>query len=88
VKERKAIAAVGFAADEIPAKSTPQHLEGMGRVELLRAGLAESERVYDTYVDLVDHAGTEPVLLAAQESAARAVRHLGLIAGRLHAPAP
>lgn len=57
-------------------------------MELLRASLAESERVYDAYVDAVDHAGTESMLFAAQEGAARTVRHLGMIATQLHAPMP
>ena len=85
--ERKAAAGLGFAADETPEKTITRRLDGVGRTELLRSGLAESERVYDTYADAVDHAGTESVLLAAQEGAARTVRHLGRIATQLHAPA-
>lgn len=74
------------STDETPAKTVAHPLEGRDRLELLRAGLAEAEQLYDTYADAVDHAGTEPVLLAAQEGAGRAVRHLGLIAARLYAP--
>lgn len=85
--ERKAAAGLSFATDETPEKTITRRLDGVGRTELLRAGLAESERVYDTYADAVDHAGTESVLLAAQEGAARAVRHLGRIATQLHVPA-
>jgi hypothetical protein len=62
------------------------HLEGLDREKLLREGLAEAERVYDTYADAVDHAGSEPDLLAAQDGSARAVRNLGLITARLYAP--
>lgn len=69
-----------------PAGASDEDLSRMSRVELLRAGLAEAERLYDFYVDLADHAGTEPVLRSAQDGASRAVHHLGLIAARLHAP--
>ncbi len=69
-----------------PAGASDEDLSRMSRVELLRAGLAEAERLYDFYVDLADHAGTEPVLRSAQDGAACAVHHLGLIAARLHAP--
>ena len=85
--ERKAPAALEFSADDTPAKTLVRHLEGQGRAGLLRQGLAEAERVYDTYADAVDHPGTEADLLAAQDGSARAVRHLGLIAARLYAPA-
>lgn len=84
--ERKAAAGLDLSTDETPAKTVAHPLEGRDRLELLRAGLAEAEQLYDTYADAVDHAGTEPVLLAAQEGAGRAVRHLGLIAARLYAP--
>ncbi len=86
-QERTAAAALDYAADETPAKPPAHHLSEHDRIGLLRAGLAEAERVYDTYADAVDHAGTEPDLLAAQEGAGRAVSHLGLIAARLYAPA-
>jgi rubrerythrin len=73
----------------IEAKSASDaSLSRKGRLELLRAALAEAERLYDFYADLADHAGAESVLRAAQGGAARAVHHLGLIAARLHAPAP
>ena len=86
--ERKAAAALGSAtADDMRASEAIPGLEGCDRTELLRAALAESERVHDTYADAVDHAGTEPVLLAAQEGAGRAVRHLGQVATKLYAAA-
>ena len=73
----------GEAGKPIPTgRATAQQ----GRVEMLRAALAEAERLYDFYADIADHAGTESVLAAAQEAAARAVHRLGRIAARLHAP--
>ena len=85
--ERTAAAALDYSADETPVKPPAHHLSEHDRIGLLRAGLVEAERIYDTYADAVDHAGTEPVLLAAQEGAGRAVHYLGLIAARLYAPA-
>jgi rubrerythrin len=82
--EREAAALLPGAAVPAPLD---QDLSPESRVELLRAALAEAERIYDFYADLADHAGSESVLRAAQQGAARAVRHLGLIAARLHAPA-
>ena len=86
-EERSAAAALDFAADNTPKKTLARDLEEQGRAELLRTALAEAERVYDAYADAVDHPGTEADLLAAQDGSARAVRHLGLIAQRLYAPA-
>jgi len=83
--ERQAARSTAEAA-AAPAGASDEDLLTMSRVELLRAGLAEAERLYDFYVDLADHAGVESVLRAAQAGATRAVRHLGLIAARLHAP--
>jgi rubrerythrin len=87
-EEGTAAAALDFAADNTPKKTLVRHLEEQDRAELLRAGLAEAERVYDAYADAVDHPGTEADLLAAQDGSARAVRHLGLITARLYAPGP
>jgi rubrerythrin len=81
--EGKAAASLGAPARERPTAREP---DGRGRLELLRAGLAESERLYDMYADAADRAGAEPMLIAAQQGAGRIVRHLGLIAARLHAP--
>jgi rubrerythrin len=86
-EERSAAAALDFAADNTPKKTPATNLEQRSRIELLRTALAEAERVYDAYADAVDHPGTEADLLAAQDGSARAVRHLGLIAQRLYAPA-
>jgi rubrerythrin len=85
-EERTAAAALDFAADETPQKTLARGLERLGRIELLRTGLAEAEKVYDAYADAVDHPGTEADLLAAQDGSARAVHHLGLITARLYAP--
>lgn len=79
------------AAALLPAAEAPVALDLVvppeSRFELLREALAEAERVYDFYADLADHAGAESVLRAAQQGAARAMRHLALIAARLRAPA-
>jgi rubrerythrin len=83
--EGKAAAALGASAR---ATSPAPRLDERGRMELLRAGLAESERLYDRYVDAADRAADEPILIAAQQGAGRVVRHLALIAARLHSPAP
>lgn len=84
-EERQAAGPVA-ETEAAPAHTSGEDLSAMSRVELLRSGLAETERLYDFYVDLADHAGEESVLRSAQSGAARAVRHLGLIAARLHAP--
>jgi rubrerythrin len=86
-EERSAAAALDFAADNTPKKSPMRKLNEQSRIDLLRTALAEAERVYDAYADAVDHPGTEADLLAAQDGSARAVRHLGIIAQRLYAPA-
>lgn len=65
-----------------------RQIAGRDRIDLLRAGLAESERLYDMYADAADRAGTEPMLRTAQQGAGRVVDHLGKIAARLHTPAP
>jgi rubrerythrin len=85
--ERSAAAALDFAADNTPRKASVRRLEEQSRIDLLRNALAEAERVYDAYADAVDHPGTEADMLAAQDGSARAVRHLGIIAQRLYAPA-
>jgi rubrerythrin len=68
-----------------PAAAAPSQ---QSRAELLQAALAEVERLYDFYADLADHAGSEAVLRLAQNAASDAVRRLGAIATRLHAPEP
>ncbi len=86
-EERSAAAALDFGADNTPKKTPALPLQEKSRIELLRTALAEAERLYDAYADAVDRPGTEADLLAAQDGSARAVRHLGVIAQRLYAPA-
>ena len=81
-------AAAGEAHRPLPPAAIDPALAQQSRTELLRAALAEIERLYDFYADLADHAGSEAVLRLAQDAAADAVRRLGAIATRLHAPEP
>ncbi|MDX8535637.1 hypothetical protein RFM41_32015 [Mesorhizobium sp. VK25A] len=52
---------------------------------LLRAALAEAERLHQAYLDLADHTRDEQVLAAAQQAADRAMQSLAAIAARLQA---
>jgi len=87
-ESRAAMALDAPAADPARTGTMGRQIAARDRIDLLRAGLAESERLYDMYADAVDRAGTESMLRAAQRGAGRAVDHLGRIAARLHRPAP
>jgi rubrerythrin len=72
--EKTPIAGVG---DPLP--------DGATAPVLLRAALAEAERLHDAYLDLADRTRDEQVLVAAQAAATRTMRNLGSIATQLHA---
>lgn len=52
---------------------------------LLRAALAEAERLHQAYIDLADRTRDEQVLASAQQAADRAMQSLAAIAARLQA---
>ena len=54
--------------------------------QLLRAALAEVEKLHDAYLDLADRTRDEQVLAEAQAAAARTMSNLGSIAAQLHSP--
>ena len=57
-----------------------------GAPALLRAALAEVEKLHDAYLDLADRTRDEQVLAEAQAAAARTMSNLGSIAAQLHSP--
>jgi rubrerythrin len=85
-EERQAARIAGSgAAGHASVAAAEEPAPEANRAALLRASLAESERLYDIYADLANQAGTETVLLAAQDGARRAVRHIATLVVRLHA---
>jgi rubrerythrin len=84
-EEREAERAIARLSGEPDESAAAVDVTELGnRTELLRAALAASERLYDFYADAADRAGTEALLLSAQNRARRAVHQIARLAAMLH----
>jgi rubrerythrin len=81
-RQAAALSETEFSRAKVAASlSLPQESTSVG---LLRAALAEAERLHDAYIDLGDKTRDEEVLAAAQAAATRTMHNLASLAAALH----